>query len=218
MRLERLTAGPEPGPRVAVVDDTDFDAVAAALGAARSRGWTIAAVIVERDDAVLIGNRFDRSIPIVDEVADTSALPEGALAAVEVAEPGASVEHLSDPLRLAVLLELSPADARGARYAARAVAGQRAAIVVRTERPARPESAPEAPIVLVRRDGETAPLDERAAPPAPGEIAALRGAAGDHDDLLDAHLVPTPGAARGCGLLTATRAAPSARACAALAR
>lgn len=192
VQLERLTDGAEPGPHVAVVDDTDFDAAAAALGAARSRGWTIAAVIVQQDDAVLIGNRFDRSIPIVDEVADAAALPTGALAAVEVAEPGASVEHLSDPLRLAVLLELSPTDARAARHAARAVAGQRAAIVVRTERAERPGPASDSTIVLIDRNGHETTLDERATSPAPGEIAALRGAAGDHFDLMDVTWCPLP--------------------------
>ena len=45
----------------------------------------------DSDDGVLIGNRFDRSLPIVDEVRDVALLPLGALAAVEVAEAGASV-------------------------------------------------------------------------------------------------------------------------------
>ena len=71
-------------------------------------------------------------MPIVDEVSDADQLPFGALAAVEVAEAGASIAVLSDPLRLGLLLGFDPDQARAARTAARAVAGYRAAIVVRT--------------------------------------------------------------------------------------
>jgi hypothetical protein len=61
---------------------------------------------VDADDAVLIGNRVDRDLPIVDEVADVAALPAGRRAAIEVAPAGSTIVELSDPLRLGVLLEL----------------------------------------------------------------------------------------------------------------
>jgi hypothetical protein len=86
----------------------DFDEAAVMLRDARERGWSITGVIVRGDDAVLIGNRFDKALPIADEVADVDALPRGALAALEVAAPGAVVEQVSDPLRLAVLLGRAP--------------------------------------------------------------------------------------------------------------
>jgi hypothetical protein len=198
--LDGLAGPPEPGPVVAVIGDVDFEVAAAQLREARARGWTITAAIVEHDDAVLIGNRFDRDIPIVDEVADAASLPLGELAAVEVAEPGTSVEHASDPLRLAVLLGLGPADARTARYAARAVAGHRAAIVVRM--PARAQAtavAQQAPVRLLAADGTARPLDERAPVPPPGEIVGLRGAAGDRDGLLDVSWCPLPAPAEDPG-------------------
>jgi diol dehydratase reactivase alpha subunit len=96
---------------IAVVGREDFDTVGAALRDARERGWRITAAIVEGDDGVLIGNRFDRSLPIVDEVEDLAELPLGALAAVEVAPDGASVDVLSDPLRLGLLLGFNPQEA-----------------------------------------------------------------------------------------------------------
>jgi hypothetical protein len=186
-RLPELAGSPPVEPAIPVVLEEDFEEAAAALRDARARGWHIAAVAAARDDAVLIGNRFDRGLPIVDEFEAGADLPLGALAAVEVAPPGGSVEHLSDPLRLAVLLGLGADEARAARYAARAVAGHRAAIVVRAQ------SAPAAgrreengaPITLLYPDGTAAALDERAAPPAPGAVRAIRGAAGDRDGLLD---------------------------------
>lgn len=184
-RLEDLGGPPVAGAVIAVVPAMDFDAAAAQLRDARDRGWRIAAAIVHGDDGVLIGNRFDRSIPIVDEFDGTGELPFGSLAAVEVAEPGDATAVLSDPLRLGVLLGFDPEEARAARTAARAVAGYRAAIVVRTGRSTGSHQDGDAPVLLRGADGAELPLDELADPPAPGRVAAIRGAAGDHDQLLD---------------------------------
>ena len=184
-QLEELGGPPPSSDVIAVVGAEDFDAAARRLREARERGWRITAAIVQSDDGVLIGNRFDRSLPIVDEVRDVALLPLGALAAVEVAEAGGSVAELSDPLRLGVLLGLDPVQARAARTAARAVAGSRTAIVVRTGPPARSRRPGDTAVCLVGVDGAEHRLDERADPPAPGRIAAIRGAAGDRNGLLD---------------------------------
>lgn len=129
--LRRLAAlaGPPAGAAIAIVEDEDFEEAAAALNDARSRGWDVRGAIVRGDDAVLIGNRFDPALPIVDEVAGARELPDGVRAAIEVAQPGGSVTELGDPLRLAVLLGLDPAEARGARNAARHALGNRCAVV-----------------------------------------------------------------------------------------
>lgn len=193
--LAELAGPPAGAAAIAVVAGEDFDVAATALRDARDRGWAISAAIVDGDDAVLIGNRFDRSVPIVDEVADTDSLPLGSLAAVEVAPPGATVEHVSDPLRLAVLLGLTPGEARAARHAARAVAGHRAAIVVRppnADRAATRDDGWSDAVVLVDADGRAQPFDERTPVPPPGRVREIRGAAGDHDGLLDAFWTPLP--------------------------
>ena len=193
--LPDLEADPDGGPVIAVIGDEDFEVAAASLRAARSRGWQISGAILRRDDAVLVANRFDRDIPIVDEVADVAALPLGAQAAVEVAPAGGTVEHLSDPLRIAVLLALSPADARAARHAGRALAGHRAGIVVRPPRASAPRvAAAEAPILeLSGPDGDVV-FDDRAPPPPPGSVTAISGAAGDRNGLLDVVWCPLPAA------------------------
>jgi hypothetical protein len=139
-------AGPPAGPAIALIGEVDFDDAAAALRAARERGWDLRGALVRGDDAVLIANRLAASMPIVDEVAAIGELPVGALAAIEVAEPGGSVTELGDPLRLAVLLGLDPTEARAARNAARHVLGNRCAVVVL--RPAQPAAA------AIRDDGE----------------------------------------------------------------
>jgi Diol dehydratase reactivase ATPase-like domain/DD-reactivating factor swiveling domain len=190
--LAQLAESPDEDEVVAVVGDEDFEAAAAALRDAAERGWRIAAAIVQRDDGVLIGNRFDRSLPIADEVVDATRLPIGSLAAVEVAKAGASVGVLSDPLRLGLLLGFGPEEARAARTAARAVAGCRAAIVVRTGLSGDGAASSAAPVVLVGADGAERTLDERAEPLPPGEVVEVRGAAGDRAELLDLVWRPLP--------------------------
>ncbi len=177
---------------IVVIGAEDFDAAAAALRDARDRRWRITAAIVQGDDGVLIGNRFDRSLPIVDDVSDAGRLPIGALAAVEVAQDGASVVALSDPLRLGLLLGFDPQEARAARMAARAVAGCRTAIVVRTAHSAPAPRTQGASVRLIAADGTERLMDERSDPPGPGEITAIRGAVGDVDGLLDVVWRPLP--------------------------
>jgi hypothetical protein len=184
--LADLAGPPHVRPVIAIVEDADFEDAAAGLRSARERGWQIAAVIAEQDDAVLIGNRFDRTLPIVDEVADAALLPRGLPGAVEVAPPGGDVVELSDPLRIAVLLGLSPDEARAARVAARAVAGHRAAIVVRVphqEQAAAPPAVES--ITLQTADGTMLPFDEQRQPPPPGVVRTIRGPAGDSGRVLD---------------------------------
>ena len=194
--VEELDGAPRSEPVVPVVPARiDYEEAAGRLRDARTAGWNVTAAVVEADDAVLIGNRFDRSLPIVDEVSHTASLPLGARAAVEVAEPGASVEELSDPLRLGVLLGFGPEEARAARTAARALAGHRAALAVRVPRSAATGTAPtDLSILLVGSDGAEQTLDEHASPPPPGAVAAIRGSAGDRDGLLDVywHTLPVP--------------------------
>jgi Diol dehydratase reactivase ATPase-like domain/DD-reactivating factor swiveling domain len=181
-RLAELDADPPGTPVIAVVVDEDFDEAAALLRAAREAGVRLAGAIVRGDDAVLIGNRVDRTLPIVDEVRDAAELPAGAHAVVEVAAAGESVVELADPLRLAVLLGLEREETGDARRAARALAGRRAAIAVRA--PGRP---------AVARDTAADPfagLD--GPPPAVGALRELRLDGVSHGDLLDAFWTPLP--------------------------
>ena len=172
--LDDLAGEPAGEPVIPIVPPLDFDEASARLNDARARGWRITAIVVANDDGVLIGNRVDRTLPIIDEVADAADLPRGAWAAIEVAAPGGAVEQLADPLRLAVLLALDPARARGARNAARGLVGHRAAIAVRGEASSG-DSHRDAPPFATLRDGSQVPVDHAVAPPAlPQEAAQPR--------------------------------------------
>jgi diol dehydratase reactivase alpha subunit len=123
-----------PGqPVVCVVPaGADFDDVAAAVNAAVRRGVDVVAAVLAGDDAVLVTNRLDRPIPVVDEVAAVERVPLGMLAAVEVAAPGRTIRTLSNSYGLATVFELDPAQTRQVSPVARALTGNRSAVVVRT--------------------------------------------------------------------------------------
>ena len=186
--LEDLVGEVGSAPVIPIIGDVDFEQAAAALNAARERGWRISAVIATGDDAVLIGNRVDRALPIVDEVRDAATLPRGVWAAVEVAPAGTGLTELADPLRLAVLLALDPSRARGARNSARALLGHRAGIVVR-------HAATGAGVGrgTVRsahlHDGSVVAIEIGSAPPALGAIARVDGI---ESELADAFWAPLP--------------------------
>ncbi len=186
--VEDLTAEPLGIPVIPIVGALDFDDAAARLNAARDRGWRIVALIVAGDDGVLIGNRVDRALPIIDEVSDAGTLPRGAWAAVEVAPLGAAVQQLADPLRLAVLLSLDPERARGARNAARALVGHRAGIAVRREASGGGSTREQARMATLR-DGTQVSIDIATTPPPLGHVCSV-----DDVDarLLDAFWAPLP--------------------------
>ncbi len=124
-RAGRRSPGRPAGPAIAIVGEVDFE-----RGGGRAARRARARLGPARRHRPGRRRGADRQpdrradLPIVDEVAARRRLPAGVLAAIEVAEPGGSVTELGDPLRLAVLLGLDPAEARGARNAARHVLGQ----------------------------------------------------------------------------------------------
>lgn len=123
-----------PGREVIVVagPGSDFDDVSAAINTATARGVHVRAAVLCLDDAVLVGNRLDVRVPIVDEVRRSEAIPLGMLAAVEVAAPGRTIRTLANPYGLASVFELDPEQTMSIAPVARALTGNRSAVVVRT--------------------------------------------------------------------------------------
>lgn len=110
----------------------DFEDAARALNQAVERGIDIQGAIVCQDDAVLIVNRLKRRIPVVDEVTLIDKVPLGMLAAIEVAEAGQTVKTLSNPYGIATVFGLSSEETKLVVPIARALIGNRSAVVVKT--------------------------------------------------------------------------------------
>ena len=117
---------------VLVPRGTDFDVTARAINNAVENGIDVTGAILGNDDAVLVANRLDVKIPIIDEVSRIDLVPVGMVAAVEVAAPGQSIRTLSNAYGLATIFGLDPDQTRVVSPVARALTGNRSAVVVRT--------------------------------------------------------------------------------------
>ncbi len=92
----------------------------------------ITAAVVQKDDGVLINNRLIKKIPIVDEVGLVEKIPLGMLSAVEVAGIGGVVEVLSNPYGIATMFGLTSEETKQVVPIARALIGNRSAVVIKT--------------------------------------------------------------------------------------
>ncbi len=125
-------AGPGDPVIVLVPGGADFEWTATTINKAVERGVDVTGAILGNDDAVLVATRLATKIPIIDEVSRVDAVPVGMLAAVEVAAPGQSIRTLSNAYGLATIFELDPDQTRVVSPVARALTGNRSAVVVRT--------------------------------------------------------------------------------------
>lgn len=110
----------------------DFEDAAEGINAAVARGVRVTGVVVHADDANLIANRLGEPVPVVDEVMLVDRVPLGMPAAVEVAEPGRTIRTLSNSYGIATVFGLDPEQTRMIAPVARALVGNRSAVVVRT--------------------------------------------------------------------------------------
>ena len=95
-------------------------------------GKKIKGLILQADEAVLVENRLKEKIPVIDEVRHIERVPEGKMAAIEVAPVGTSVRMLSNPYGIATLLQLNPEETRMVTPIAKSLIGKRSAVVIRT--------------------------------------------------------------------------------------
>lgn len=131
--LDALTPEEYSSGWIPLVDhQVDFMDAAWQLNEALTRGINVVAVILQQDDGVLINNRLQRTLPIVDEVTLIDQVPEGVLAAVEVAATGQVISLLSNPYGIATWFALTPEETRMIVPVARALIGNRSAVVLKT--------------------------------------------------------------------------------------
>ena len=108
-----------------------YDEIAQKINIA-SKAFHIVGAILQADEAVLVKNRLEQEIPIIDEVTHIEKLPDGVLAAIEVALPGQSIRMLSNPYGIATLLKLSAKQTQSITPIAKSLIGKRSAVVLKT--------------------------------------------------------------------------------------
>lgn len=130
---EELLTRPADSSYILVVSSAfDFADIANVINASMRAGYQITGVILQRDDGVLVSNRLEKSLPIVDEVLYIDCIPLGMLAAIEVAVPGKVIETLSNPYGIATVFNLNADETKNIVPMARALIGNRSAVVVKT--------------------------------------------------------------------------------------
>ena len=80
------------------------------LRALLSAGVPVGAVLAGGDEGVLISNRLNETLPVIDQV-DLTAVAGCALVGVEVRAPGEPLTLLADPVALAAAFSLAPGEA-----------------------------------------------------------------------------------------------------------
>ena len=125
-----LSHKPQEGAYIVLISkDYDYETAALILNNLKQN---VTAAIVEKDEAVLIYNRLNKKIPIIDEVFHIDKIPLGMMAAVEVAAPGKTIEKLSNPYGMASIFSLTPEEVKTVVPIAKSLIGNRSAVVVRT--------------------------------------------------------------------------------------
>jgi propanediol dehydratase-reactivating factor large subunit len=131
--LGDLRTSPNHQPYIAIIPgQIEFKDAADEINAASARGLTVSGAIVQKDDGVLINNRLQQPIPIVDEVRYIDRVPVGMPAAIEVARPGRTIEKLCNPYDIATLFHLDSEETKRVVPIARALMGTRSAVVIKT--------------------------------------------------------------------------------------
>lgn len=117
---------------VVVSKNHDYEDVARQINLAFDNHIDIQAVILQKDDGVLVNNRLKKVIPIVDEVCLIEKVPMGVKGAVEVAPAGRVISQLSNPYGIATAFELTSEETKRIVPLARAIIGTRSAVVLKT--------------------------------------------------------------------------------------
>lgn len=123
-------AVPDTDYILAASAEHSYEKVAAIVN--RYNELNIVGIILQADEAVLVENRLNKKVPIIDEVRRIDRLPDGVPAAIEVAFPGQTIRMLSNPYGIATLLGLSAEETRTVTPIAKSLIGKRSAVVLKT--------------------------------------------------------------------------------------
>lgn len=117
---------------IVVPKEIEFSLVAQLINAYVDKGYQINGAVLQADDGVLVNNRLNSVIPIIDEVTYIDKVPLGMLAAIEVVESGKVIAQLSNPYGIATVFNLTADETKNIVPISRALIGNRSAVVVKT--------------------------------------------------------------------------------------
>ena len=130
--LENLYRAVPGKPYIVVISrNHSYEEAAEQINRAAEK-FDIKGLILQADEAVLVENRLNRKIPIIDEVSRIDRVPDGERAAIEVALAGQTIRMLSNPYGIATLLELDAEETRTVTPIAKSLIGKRSAVVIKT--------------------------------------------------------------------------------------
>lgn len=115
---------------VVIKRECEYEAAARMINEKLKSGISITGAIAANDDGVLISNRLEQNIPIVDEVRYIEKVPMGEKAAVEVASNGATIKILSNPYGIAGIFSLTPEQTKAITPIAKTLIGARSGVVI----------------------------------------------------------------------------------------
>ena len=145
---------------VVIPRDVDFGEASKLINQAVKSGVAVNGAIVQRDDGVLINNRLEQKIPIVDEVSLIEKVPLNMRAGVEVAGPGSVVEQLSNPYGIATVFDLNSEETKQVVPVSRALIGNRSAVVIKTpEGDVKERRIPAGKIIFEGENGKKSRVD-----------------------------------------------------------
>ncbi|MDD7026253.1 MAG: diol dehydratase reactivase subunit alpha [Lachnospiraceae bacterium] len=132
LSLERVGRASAGTPYILVIPaNHSYEEIASAINQL-SRVLQIEGIILQADEAVLVYNRLEKKIPIIDEVKFIEKVSDGHQAAIEVAPQGQVIHMLSNPYGIATLLKLSAEETRTITPIAKSMVGKRSGVVIRT--------------------------------------------------------------------------------------
>lgn len=117
-------------PLLALVDASySYEEAVIILNTSKAR---VVGVVLQKDEAVLVYNRLNNKVPIIDEVKRMDRLPPYTFGAIEVADVGQAITTLSNPYGLAKVFDLSARETNHMIPIAKSLIGKRSAIVLKT--------------------------------------------------------------------------------------
>ncbi|MGL5620941.1 diol dehydratase reactivase subunit alpha, partial [Cetobacterium sp.] len=133
--------------------EIDFTDASKLINNLKEKGIKIKGAIAQNDDAVLINNRLNEKIPIIDEVLHFEKIPLNMLTAIEVADKGKVISMLSNPYGVATLFKLTSEETKVIVPISRALIGNRSAVIIKTPKgDVKTRSIPAGVIYLVGRN------------------------------------------------------------------